>query len=299
MHHSGMVTRTQVDAFVSQHGLPTSFGTLIAEHYAPLVAWLAKERRPGEQTLLGINGAQGSGKSTLADFIRMALENNAGWTVAVMSIDDFYLTKSEREWLGEQVHPLLVTRGVPGTHDLRLLDETLLALHDLRAGDTLRLPRFDKARDDRADPAAWPVVTGPVDLVILEGWCVGSRAQDEAALREPVNALERERDSDGVWRRYVNEQLAGPYAELFARLDTLVLLQVPGFDAVYRWRLEQEQKLAAQTRGDGIMDEQQIADFIQHFERITRHNLECLPASAEVVLELDDSHACVRTVYKS
>lgn len=299
MPEPDIMTRAQIDAFIEQHRLPNSCLALISDHYAPLVSWLIDRRRPGEQTLLGINGAQGSGKSTLADFIRLALERNAGWTVAVMSIDDFYLTRNEREWLGERVHPLLATRGVPGTHDLQLLDETLLALRDLRAGDTLRLPRFDKARDDRADPASWPVVVGPVDLVILEGWCVGSRAQDDAALMQSVNALERQHDGDGSWRRYVNEQLAGPYAELFARLDKLVLLQVPGFDAVYRWRLEQEEKLAARTHGDGIMDKQQIADFIQHFERITRHNLATLPALADVILELDDAHDCVERTYRS
>jgi len=299
MPEPDIVTRAQIDAFIERHRLPGSCRALISDHYAPLASWLVDRRRPGEQTLLGINGAQGSGKSTLADFIAMALVDNAGWIVAVMSIDDFYLTKTEREWLGERVHPLLATRGVPGTHDLRLLDQTLLALRGMRVGDTLRLPRFDKALDDRADPAAWPVVTGPVDLVILEGWCVGSRAQDEAALLQPVNALERQHDGDGAWRRYVNEQLAGPYAELFAQLDTLVLLQVPSFDAVYRWRLEQEQKLAARTHGDGIMDARQIADFIQHFERITRHNLASLPSLADVVLELDEAHDCVRTVYKS
>ncbi|MBT8444335.1 MAG: phosphoribulokinase, partial [Gammaproteobacteria bacterium] len=229
-----VATRAQIDAFIERHRLPGSCRALISDHYAPLASWLIGRRRPGEQTLLGINGAQGSGKSTLADFMAMALADNAGWTVAVMSIDDFYLTKSEREWLGERVHPLLATRGVPGTHDLRLLDETLSALRELRAGDTLRLPRFDKARDDRAAPTGWPAVTGPVDLVILEGWCVGSRAQDGAALAEPVNALEREHDNDGAWRRYVNEQLAGPYTELFMQLDQLVLLQVPSFDVVYR-----------------------------------------------------------------
>jgi D-glycerate 3-kinase len=284
-----------IDAFITKHRLPASFRLLIDDHYGPLLAWIEERIAADSPMLLGINGAQGSGKSTLADFISFALTDDSRAPVAVLSIDDFYLTRGERERLADEVHPLLKTRGVPGTHDTRMLAACLDDLRNLAAGEKLALPRFDKAADDRADPTTWPAVTGPIDLIVLEGWCVGSLAQAEVELTEPINDLERERDPDGRWRRHANEQLAGPYRKLFEQLDALVFLAVPGFDAVYRWRLEQEQKLADTADGRGIMDETGLVEFIRHFERITRANLESMPARADAILYLDDDHDCTRS----
>jgi D-glycerate 3-kinase len=263
------VNERQVRDFIGRHRLPERFRALAEAHYLPLASWLPGKRRPDRTFLLGINGAQGTGKSTLADFLRESLESEAGWRVAVLSMDDFYLTRSERAKLGREIHPLLETRGVPGTHDMEMLAASLAELRNL-------------------------------DPVILEGWCVGSRPQPAAALAEPVNALEREEDRSGTWRRYVNEQLGARYADVFAELDALVLLEAPGFDAVYRWRLEQEQKLAAGApAGSGyVMDAAQVARFIRHYERLTDENLRVLPALADVVLELDREHDCVRSVYR-
>jgi D-glycerate 3-kinase len=218
----------------------------------------------------------------------------------VLSIDDFYLTKGERNRLADKVHPLLRTRGVPGTHDIEMLSDCIDKLVNLNAGSNLQLPRFDKAKDDRADRSEWPMAVGPIDLIIIEGWCVGSRAQQAAQVVEPINSLEKTDDADGRWRTYVNENLKGVYARLFARLDALVFLQAPGFSAIYRWRLLQEEKLAA-TRpqnSSGIMNSEQLGRFIQHYERITRNNLSVLPASADVVLELNDAHNCTGSHYK-
>ena len=284
-----------IEAFTTKHRLPASFRLLIDDHYGPLLAWIEERMAADSPMLIGINGAQGSGKSTLADFIAFALADEGRARVAVISIDDFYLTQAEREDLGERIHPLLKVRGVPGTHDTKMLGACLDDLNNLAAGEKLALPRFDKATDDRADPTTWPVVTGPVDLIVLEGWCVGSTAQADMDVIETINDLERERDPDGRWRRYANEQLAGPYRELFEKLDALVFLEVPNFDAVYRWRLEQEHKLADAADGSGVMDDAGVAEFIRYFERITRANLESMPARADAILYLDDDHACTRS----
>jgi D-glycerate 3-kinase len=251
--------------------------------------------------LLGISGAQGTGKSTLADFLAVAMEVSAGWRVAVLSLDDFYLTRAKRRKLAADVHPLLMTRGVPGTHDLQLLSGCLSKLRTLATDETLTLPRFDKGRDDRARPGSWPVVRGSIDAILLEGWCIGCPPQADDALLQPVNALERERDADGTWRRFVNEMQAGPYAELFAELDRLIYLDAPDFAAIHHWRLEQEQKLAARRNQDdfAVMDESALAMFIQHYERITLNCLEFLPGRADVVLELDAEHNGVRLKYRT
>jgi len=289
----------QIDKFISQHRLPDKFRDLTDLHYLPLVSWMMSLHHPGEALLVGINGAQGTGKSTLAAFVRLALEWGAGWRVAVLSIDDFYLTKAERKKLGQHIHPLMETRGVPGTHDVQMLATCIEALKNLGSEKSLFLPRFDKSRDDRADPESWPLISGPIDLIILEGWCVGCTAQAGEDLLEPINLLEREEDASGEWRRYVNDQIERSYTNLFETLDALIFLQAPNFDAVYRWRLEQEKKLAAVTANHaaGIMNSKQIAHFIQHYERLTRVNLATLPGTADVVLELNQNHDCVLSCY--
>jgi len=246
--------------------------------------------------LLGISGAQGTGKSTLADYLHQALDVDFGLRVAVLSLDDFYLTRAERQQLAATVHPLLSTRGVPGTHDLQMLTRCITELRTLDAATHAELPRFDKANDDRAPRHCWPRISGPVDLIILEGWCIGSLAQDDADLLTPGNALERQFDADGSWRRYVNERLKSDYAALFADLDALLVLQAPSFDAVYGWRLEQERKLAMRSgpAPNSIMSSEQLALFVQHYERITRANLAALPDVADIVLYLGADHDCLR-----
>jgi len=284
----------RIDRFIEDHRLPPSFRDTANRCYLPLADWIQRVFNARRPALLGINGAQGTGKSTLAAFLAVALEQAGDWRVAVLSLDDFYLTKAERVELARNVHPLLATRGVPGTHDTGLLRQCLVRLAQLDTGASCVVPRFDKARDDRREAARWTTVAGPIDLVILEGWCVGSTPLTAAALARPVNALERDGDPAGAWRRYVNDRLASDYAAVFALLDGLVYLQAPDFESVYRWRLEQERKLAAASPpgAEGVMNDDQLRNFIQFYERITRDNLASMPSMADVVLELNAYHGC-------
>ena len=284
-----------MSAFLSRHRLPAEFRRVAERHYLPLAKRLLQMRDGKRQLLLGVNGAQGTGKSTLADFLRLATESMFDWNVAVLSIDDFYYTLAERKALADEVHPLLRTRGVPGTHDTDMLARYLERLLKLADGDRIALPRFDKAIDDRADESRWPVVKGPIDLVILEGWCVGTVAQSAAELQRPVNVLERDDDADGVWRQYVNDQLRAKYEPIFTKLDALIFIGAPNFDAILRWRLEQEEKLAADSpsNSSALMNKQQITRFIQFYERLTRANLAALSDRADFVFRLDGSHAII------
>ncbi|MEK7342732.1 MAG: kinase [Pseudomonadota bacterium] len=233
--------------------------------------------------VLGIAGAQGSGKSTLAGGLKARMEAR-GVACALLSIDDLYRTKAERERLAAQVHPLLRTRGVPGTHDVAV---GLSVIAALERGEAAALPRFDKGRDDRAPEAEWPIAAAGTRLLILEGWCVGAAPQPDAALVAPVNRLEAEEDAEGRWRAYVNAALAGEYQALFGRLDALALLAAPGFEMVAQWRGEQEAALRARVGdADGVMDVGQLARFIQHYERLTRHMLEQMPGRATLTIFL-------------
>jgi D-glycerate 3-kinase len=294
-----VVGAAQLDRFITEHRLPDSFRSTATKFYEPLAAWLRRRLANGSPYLLGINGAQGTGKSTLAAYLALAIADPDEHAVAVLSIDDFYLTRTERRELAQTVHPLLATRGVPGTHDIPMLRDRLARLRGLGPGEQCPLPRFDKATDDRAARSSWPTVTGPVGLIILEGWCVGSVAEPDAGLEDPANVLEAQCDADGRWRRYVNERLRSDYARVFAELDALVFLQAPGFEAILRWRIEQERKLDASAAGHagGIMSDEQVRAFVQHFERITRNNLDAVRSNADIVLELDEYHDCVASHY--
>lgn len=291
----------QLDNFLKQESLPPTFRTILAQHYLPLADWLYRSVEPRNTPVIGINGAQGSGKSTLSAVLKLVLESKYHWQVVVLSIDDIYLTRTERKRLARSVHPLLKTRGVPGTHDVALGLTLINRLKTLKKGQQMHVPRFNKATDDRLPTDQWDAISGPVDLILFEGWCVGTAAVDPADLTQPINRLEAEEDKQAIWRHYVNQQLAGPYHELFGHIDYLMFLQVPDFDSVKSWRLEQEQKLAEKFKGEaaGLMNAQEIERFIQHYERLTRQNLRDLPERADVVLKLDRDHRVSAVIYQT
>src|SRR4051812_37808865 len=74
------------------------------------------ERRCARPLLVGICGSQGSGKTTACEYVARTL-SASGVRVAILSIDDLYLPRAAREDLARRVHPMLLTRGVPGTHE--------------------------------------------------------------------------------------------------------------------------------------------------------------------------------------
>ncbi|MFN3842062.1 MAG: kinase [Rehaibacterium terrae] len=242
---------------------------------------------PGAPPVFAIAGLQGSGKSTLAAQLDSACRAR-GRSAVVLSIDDFYLDHDEREHLGRTVHPLLATRGPPGSHDVDLACRTLDALRALPAGGPVRLPRFDKLDDRRLPAGQWPVVTHRPDLIVFEGWCLCVPPEAESGLVEPLNALEREQDPDLTWRRHVNRALAC-YGPLWARLDRLLFLQGPGFGLVPDWRWEQECALQAANPGRQAMTRKQVERFVQFFERISRQALRTLPTLADRVVRIDEA----------
>lgn len=234
-----------------------------------LIRELAAARaRPDRPPLVGIAGAQGSGKTTLA---RVAADRLGG---AAFSLDDVYLTKAERAALATQAHPLFAVRGPPGTHDLDLADRTVAALRAATDDSTTRLPAFDKLADERAPESAWPAFRGRPAAILIDGWCLGAVGEAPAALAAPINALERDEDPNAIWRSYADQALSGRYAALFAGFDAILFLAAPSFDTVLDWRCEQEAGLLGIAPADlPAARRAELARFIQHFERITRHML--------------------------
>ena len=282
-----------VDALINTQALPLAYRQMVDAVHRPAAERIAGRRLQLERPIVaGLCGSQGSGKSTMAAFLKALLEDK-GLTVAVLSIDDLYLTLPERQALGCTVHPLLETRGVPGTHDVGLG----MALFDILTNGPaeVSIPAFDKAEDTRAPAARWPRVQAPVDVILFEGWCVGAKPQSEAALAEPVNALERDEDADGAWRRYVNQRLRTDYGVLFGRMDMLLMLKAPSFEAVHGWRALQERKLADRLAREGlkgakVMGPEALARFLMFYQRITEDILREMPARADVVMPLDENH---------
>jgi D-glycerate 3-kinase len=282
-----------LDALTRTLALPAAYRQMVEVIHRPAAERIARRRRElGRPIVAGLCGSQGSGKSTMAAFLKVLLEAQ-GLSAAVLSLDDIYLTLPERERLAREVHPLLKTRGVPGTHDTGLG----LALMDVLADGPaeVSMPRFDKALDTRAAASTWPRVQAPVDVILFEGWCVGARPQDEAALAQPVNALERHEDEDGAWRAYVNDRLNTDYKVLFDRIDILAMLQAPGFDAVFAWRLLQEQKLTERVAREGltgtkVMSEVEIRRFLMFYQRLTEAVLAEMPARADILMPLTADH---------
>lgn len=282
-----------LDGLIRSNALPASYRQMVDRIHRPVAEHIAQTRRAlGRPIVAGLCGSQGSGKSTMAAFLKALLEDK-GLKAAVLSIDDLYLTLPERERLAAEVHPLLKTRGVPGTHDVGLGHALIDVLSDGVA--EVSMPRFDKAEDTRAPADAWPRLMSPVDVILLEGWCVGAIPQTEAALVAPANALEREEDPGGAWRHYVNQQLKGDYAGFFGRIDILALLKAPSFEVVYGWRSLQEKKLADRVRRDGltgtrVMDAAQIRRFLMFYQRLTEWILEEMPGRADILMPLDEDH---------
>ncbi len=279
-----------IAAFMAAERLPETYRATIETYWRPLAAAIAA-RATGVPLIVGVSGSQGSGKSTLCRMLEALLAEDHGLRVATLSLDDLYLTRAARAELAASVHPLFATRGVPGTHDVALGLSLLNAVRACQRG--IRLPRFDKGADDRAPETRWPLLEDPVDVLLFEGWCMAATPQFAADLAAPINRLEAGEDPHGTWRAYVNAALAGPYRALFDAPHYLVMLAAPGFEAVLGWRQLQESNCSARTGGG--MTDAELARFVMHYERITRHLLADLPERADVVVSLGEDHT-VETV---
>ncbi|MBW4936078.1 hypothetical protein [Marinobacter sp. F4206] len=294
-----------VDALIKQEALPGKYARTVEQTILPLVDQIVALRsQSAGAVVVGIHGAQGTGKSTLTLFLKEILSTHRGCPTASFSLDDIYLTRAERRELADAVHPLFITRGVPGTHDIELGRQIIEKLRSAGANDQTPIPAFDKSIDDRVPRQDWPVFTGPASVILLEGWCLDARAEPDEALDRPMNSLEAEEDPRGIWRKHVNDCLKGAYRQLFDQLDTLVMLKAPSMESVLEWRTLQEHKLAEKSRSapkkgepDGgaqglrIMSDDEVHRFIMHYERVTRACLKEMPERADVLIEVAEDHS--------
>lgn len=205
------------------------------------------------------------------------MEKQHNLKVLTLSLDDFYKTRVDRQSMAKEVHPLFSRRGVPGTHDVDLANSTLSAVKSWATSSSIRIPWFDKSIDDRGSESEWISVTSAIDIVLFEGWCINAKPQSEEALAQPINQLEQELDPHGIWRSHVNSELAGDYQDLFNLIDYSITFYPPSFGTVCQWRSLQEQQLISKLEllgqmTEGTMNPKELADFMMHFERISRHH---------------------------
>ena len=287
-----------IEQFVEREKLPEFYSQMAQKFILPLSKWsFEQSSNSSKPFILGINGSQGSGKSTLSKLLKELLSTSYNLNVAILSIDDFYLTREERLKMAENIHPLFETRGPPKTHDLNLAIKTIEELSSLTKEQQYSYPSFNKAVDDRAPEFKWPKISGPLDLIIFEGWLVGAEAQNQSKLNKPLNSLEAKEDEQLVWRTSVNDELKN-YQQLWQCIDKLIFLKSPSTDAIIEWRKKQERKLAESSPGSFIMNEAEIERFFMFYERITLHCLSTLGDKADIVFTLGLDHVIESADYK-
>jgi D-glycerate 3-kinase len=237
--------------------------------------------------ILGLSGGQGSGKSTISQIIKLILESFYNLNVVCFSIDDFYKTTSERKKMSKKIHPLFLTRGVPGTHDCKMLYYTINKLLKKKF-KPVKIPKFDKSIDDRSNKKYWQKIKRKPDVIIFEGWCVGAKPQKLKELKKPINVLEKKEDRKLTWRKKVNNELKTSYIKIYNLLDKKIYLKVPNFSYVLKWRILQEKKIRLKFERRS-MNNKQIKRFIMFYERLTKNMLKNSNDN-DFILSLDKQH---------
>ncbi len=288
----------------SQETSTEKFGNkqgMIKNFLIPICFWIVKKADNKKPYFIGLAGGQGTGKTTISSILKIILEKYFKLKVFKISIDDFYKTRKERIALSKKVHPMLLTRGVPGTHDINMMLD-FFKKSKAKKFKNMKLPNFNKAIDDRFPKKKWNTVNKKPDVIIFEGWCVGARAETNKTLKKSINSMEKANDHKLVWRKYVNQQLKTKYKKLYSQLNCMIYLKAKNFSLLQKWRLKQEHKLWLKTKKKGghkIMSRGDVINFMQTYQRITQNMFKNMPKYASIILNLNSNHQIKTAVYKS
>jgi len=265
---------------------------MIRSFLIPICFWIFKKAKKKSPLIIGLAGGQGSGKTTISSILSLILKKYFKLKVFKISIDDFYKTKKQREILSKDKHSLLLTRGVPGTHDINIMLDFFRKIKT-KNFKSLKLPKFNKANDDRYKKKHWYKLKSRPDVVIFEGWCVGAKPQSLRLLKKPINALERAYDKSLKWRQFVNLQLKTNYKKLYSQLDSLLYLKVKNFNLLKKWRIKQEEKLWLKSKSRKnlkIMNKKEVINFMQTYQRITEQMFKDAPKYSSIIMNLNKNH---------
>jgi D-glycerate 3-kinase len=284
---------TKADKFKNKERMIKSF-------LIPLCFWISKKADKKRPYFVGLAGGQGTGKTTISSLIKIILIKYFKLKVFRISIDDFYKTRKERLSLSNRIHPMLLTRGVPGTHDIKMMLNFFRKVKSKKF-KKLKLPTFNKAIDDRFKKKHWYSLNDKPDVIIFEGWCVGAKSEKNNSLKKTINSMEKAKDQKQIWRKYVNQQLKSEYKNLYSQLNCLIYLKAKNFSLLQKWRLKQERKLWLNSKRKSnlkIMNKEDVINFMQTYQRITQNMFRYMPKYASIIFNLNSNHQIKSAVYK-
>jgi len=273
---------------------------MIKSFLIPVSFWISKRVNKKKTLIIGLAGGQGSGKTTISSILTLILQKYFKLNVFKISIDDFYKTRKDRKILSITKHPLLMTRGVPGTHDIDLMLKFFKKVKS-KNFKNLIVPKFNKAIDDRYKKNLWYKVKSKPNVIIFEGWCVGAKAQKASQLKKPINSLEKVYDQRAEWRSHVNNHLKTKYKTLFKQLDGLLYLKAKNFNLLRSWRLKQERKLWVQKKDKKnlkIMSSGDVINFMQTYQRITQQMFKDALKISSIIMNLNNNHQIEKIKFK-
>jgi len=254
----------------------------IEDKLIPIINYICSSK--SKKFLFG--GSQGIGKSSFINIISKTIEKFYNKKILLLSLDNYYLSKKERLLLSKQKHQLLITRGVPGTHDIKKLIKNIKQFN--KGKYPITIPLFDKLIDDTSKSTK--IIKAKCDILFLEGWCCGSSEIPKKILHKNINNLEKIKDPKYQWRNFYNNKLKLEYKKLFKLFDELIFLKTSSFDNVFKWRLSQEKTNQSKNKKSKRMTPNEIKIFIQHYEKITKWMLKDLNKKAQVVIKFEKNH---------
>ena len=285
---------TKTDKFKNKERMIRSF-------LIPLCFWISKKADNKKPYFVGLAGGQGTGKTTISSLIEIILIKYFKLKVFRISIDDFYKKRKERIILSKRIHPMLLTRGVPGTHDINMM-VSFFRKAKSKQFKRLKLPTFNKAIDDRFNKKYWYDLKDKPDVIIFEGWCVGAKSEKSNTLKKNINSMEKAKDHKQIWRKYINQQLKSKYKKLYLQLNCLIYLKAKNFSLLQKWRFKQERKLLLKSKKNSklkIMNKKDVLNFMQTYQRITQNMFKNMPKYASIILNLNSNHQIKTAVFKN
>ena len=203
--------------------------------------------------IIGVSALPGTGKTTLGKWLE-ATSLKLNFKIAVISIDDFYLPSDEMN-LAIKNNPWNVSRGFPGSHSVRLMNEKLL---NWKINGELNVPVFDKSlRNGLGDRSHWR--SDNPDLLILEGWFLGIEP-----LSLDINNKNIEpfilTSHESEYRLKIQKNLI-EYLDVWSLIDNIWHLKPLKFEYMNMWKSNQEQEMFLQ-KGKALQDKK-LSNFLR------------------------------------